>query len=425
MFKELKGKRLLVLGGTAWADIIFAFAKENDIQLVTTGKNPNKMFNEYYYVDSTDHEGMKKLIIEKNIDGVYVGSHEGVIRQATQYLAELGLPCYCTLNQWDTLMNKRSFKSLCQRFNIPVAAKYDWSPTNLCEVKYPVIVKPADGCASVGIKICNNEDELLEGYKLAYENSSTHEVLVEQLVNNSGMDVFFQITNSEIEFLLIGDKYPVQLAEGAGSVAGIRVLPSIYTDDFRLRFEEKIKNMFSSLKLKQGLIWMEVFHDGDSYYFNEVGYRPNGSLTIIGIDYLCGINTVAADIYYALTGKGKDREFSSLILKEHSSGKSKVCEYWIAVKPGKIGKIEGIDVLNKDKNILASFPKYDVGSVVPHTDGFAQNFCVIHFGYDNSSEMMRIINSIRDTVKVYDENGNDMIIHKAQDFIDNVISENG
>lgn len=424
MFEELKGKRLLVLGGTAWADIILAFAKENDIQLVTTGKNPNKMFSEYYYVDSTDHEGMKKLIIEKNIDGVYVGSHEGVIRQATQYLAELNLPCYCTLNQWDTLMNKRSFKSLCQRFNIPVAEKYDWSPTNLCEVKYPVIVKPADGCASVGIKICNNEDELLEGYKYAYENSYAKEVLVEQLVNNSGMDVFFQITNSEIEFLLIGDKYPVQLAEGAGSVAGIRVLPSIYTEDFRLRFEEKIKNMFSSLKLKQGLIWMEVFHDGDNYYFNEVGYRPNGSLTIIGIDYLCGINTVAADIYYALTGMGKDRGFSSLILKDHLSGKSKVCEYWIAVKPGKIGKIEGIDVLNNDKNILASFPKYDVGSVVPHTDGFAQNFCVIHFGYDNDFEMKRIINSIRDTVKVYDENGNDMIIHKTQFFIDHVISEN-
>ena len=26
MFEELKGKRLLVLGGTAWADILFAFA---------------------------------------------------------------------------------------------------------------------------------------------------------------------------------------------------------------------------------------------------------------------------------------------------------------------------------------------------------------------------------------------------------------
>ena len=74
------------------------------------------MFSEYYYVDSTDREGMKKLIKEKNIDGVYVGSHEGVIRQATQYLSELGLPCYCRLEQWDNLMNKRRFNELCQEF---------------------------------------------------------------------------------------------------------------------------------------------------------------------------------------------------------------------------------------------------------------------------------------------------------------------
>ncbi|WP_028520043.1 hypothetical protein [Ruminococcus flavefaciens] len=265
MFDELKGKRLLVLGGTAWADILFAFAAENDIQLVTTGKNPNKKFKEYYFVDSTDHEGMKNLIKEKNIDGVYVGSHEGVIRQATQYLAELGLPCYCTLQQWDTLMNKRKFKELCQKFDIPVAPKYNWSPDSPCEIQFPVIVKPADGCASVGIKICHNETDLKEGYQLAYDHSDSHEVLIEKLVNNSGMDVFFQITNSQIEFCGLGDKYPVQLAEGAGSVAGARILPSIYTEDFRARFEDKIKAMFSSVNLTQGLIWMEVFHVLNEY----------------------------------------------------------------------------------------------------------------------------------------------------------------
>ena len=342
MFEELRGKRLLVLGGTAWSDIIFTFAKENEIKLITTGREPNKMFDEYYYVDSTDSEEMKKLIVEKNIDGVYVGSNEKVIRKATQYLAELNMPCYCTLNQWDTLMNKSKFKELCQKFDIPVAQKYNYTLENPCDVNFPVITKPADGCASVGIKICNNSEELVEGYKFAYDNSTSGEVLVEKLVNNSGMDVFFQITNSEIEFCGLGDKYSVQLSSGAGSVAGARILPSIYTDEFRKKFEEKIKRMFASIGLTQGLIWMEVFYDGDNYYFNEVGYRPNGSLTIVGIDYFQNINTVAADIYYALTGKGKARGFNSLILKEHEKGKKKVCEYWVAVNAGTIGSILGI-----------------------------------------------------------------------------------
>ena len=424
MFSELRGKRLLVLGGTAWADILFAFAKENDIQLITTGKEPNKMFAEYYYVDSTDYEGMKKLIRDKKIDGVYVGSHEGVIRQATQYLADLGMPCYCNLEQWDTLMNKRKFKELCQKFCIPVAPKYNWTPENPCALKFPVITKPADGCASVGIKICHNEEDLREGYQFAYDNSPSHEVLIEKLVNNNGMDVFFQITNSEIEFCGLGDKYPVQLAEGAGSVAGARILPSIFTDDFRSRFEEKLKTMFKSIGLYQGLIWMEVFHDGDDYYFNEVGYRPNGSLTIVGIDYFFSINTVAADMYYALTGVGKAHGFSSLILKPHDTGKKKVCEYWIACKHGKIGCIDGIDELKANPNVLAAFPKYAVGSKIPHTNGFAQNFCVVHFAYDTAEELKETIEFIKTTVHVSDIDGKDLIIHKSEKFVKGLLKDN-
>lgn len=423
MYTELEGKRLLVLGGTAWADIIFAFARENGIQLLTTGKNPNKKFDEYYYVDSTDREGMKKLIREKNIDGVYVGSHEGVIRQATQYLAELGMPCYCTVEQWDTLMNKRKFKELCQKFDIPVAQRFNWTPENQCEINYPVITKPADGCASVGIKICHNESDLREGYQFAYDNSPSHEVIIEKLVNNSGMDVFFQITNSEIEFCGLGDKYPVQLAEGAGSVAGARILPSIFTDDFRNRFEDKLKSMFRSVGLYQGLIWMEVFHDGDDYYFNEVGYRPNGSLTIVGIDYFYGINTVAADIYYALTGVGKARGFNSLILKPHNTGKKKVCEYWIACKHGEIGIVEGIEELKAHSNVLAAFPKYSVGNTIPHTNGFAQNFCVVHFAYDTAKELKDTIDFIKATVSVKDVSGYDMIIHKDEMFVEKLLND--
>lgn len=426
MFKELRGKRLLVLGGSAWINIIKAFADENGIVLVTVGNNPKSPLSklgEYHNVDSTDHEAMKCFIRDKQIDGVYIGSNETVIRNAIQYLAELGLPCYCTLNQWDSLMNKRKFKELCQKFEIPVAPKYDYSPEKPCEVEFPVITKPADGCASLGITICNSYSELENGYKFAFDNSPTHEVLVEKVVNNSGMDVFFQITNGVAEWCALGDKYSVQFEEGAGSVAGARVLPSMYTDEFRGRFEQKLKNLFSDIGLYQGLIWMEVFHDGNDYFFNEVGYRPNGSLSIVGIDYLCGINTVAADMYYSLTGKGISHGFSSLILKNVQREKKKICEYWVASESGTIGEIAGIYELNNHPNILAVFPKYDVGSTIPHTNGFAQNFCVIHFAYDTSDEMKEVIEFIRRTIKLTDQQGNDMIIHKKNEFIDRIIND--
>ena len=427
MFQELNGKRLLVLGGSAWISIIKAFADENNITLVTVGNDPNSplsLLGEYHNIDSTDHKQMKQFIKEYKIDGVYMGSNETVIRHAVQYLIELGMPCYCTLKQWNTLMNKRSFKELCIKHDIPVAKRYLYPPISNAQIDYPVIVKPADGCASEGITICNNQSELEKAYQFAYDNSPSNEVLVEKCVNNSGMDVFFQITNGEAEWCVLGDKYPVHFAEGAGSVAGARIMPSIYTNDFRARFESKLKQLFKDVGLYQGLIWMEVFHDGDDYYFNEVGYRPNGSLSIIGIDYFSEINTVASDMYYALTGKSKAHGFSSLILKDIDRNKKKVCEYWVASNPGEIAEICGIEELWNHPNILAVFPKYSVGSIIPHTNGFAQNFCVIHFMYDNAEEMKEVIVYIKQTIKLTDLNGNDMIIHKDKEFIDMLLLDN-
>lgn len=409
---ELRGKRLLVLGGQAWINIIEDYANKNGIELIS--------FSNDHSIVYTNHDQMKSLIRENHIDGVYIGSNEKVIRSAVQYLSELGMPCYCTLEQWDSLMNKRKFKELCMQFDIPVAPKYNYFPDFPCTIEFPVITKPADGCASVGITICNNEEELLKGYQFAYENSPSHEVLVEKVVNNSGMDVFFQITDGKVEWCALGDKFPVQFEEGAGSVAGARVLPSLYTDEFRQHFENKLKNLFKSIGLYQGLIWMEVFHDGDEYYFNEVGYRPNGSLSIVGIDYLCGINTVAADIYYALTGKGEAHGFPSLILKDVPKDKKSVCEYWVASYPGTIGTIDGLATINAHPNVLASFPKYKVGDVIPHTNGFAQNFCVIHFAFDGMDEMVDIIGFIQRTIKLSNELGEDMIIHKSEKFVNDI-----
>ena len=422
MYKEIKGKKLLVLGGSAWFDIIKRFARDNDITLFTVGNNPASplaRIENYYEVDSTDHEKMKRFIKKNGIDGVYLGSNEIVIRHAVQYVSDLGLPCYCSLDQWDALMNKSKFKELCINNGLPIVERFLYTPNKHCELDYPVVVKPADGCGSDGVVICNSVQEVESGYKVAYDISATHDVIVEKMVKNSGMDVFLQINSGEVTWCLLGDKYPVQLCEGAGAVAGARVFPSIFTNEFRNRFEQQIKAMLKSIGLFHGLLWMEVFHDGESYYFNEAGYRPNGSLSIVGIDYLCGINTVAADIYYDLTGISKSTGFPSLLTRRKMS-KNRVCEYWVASKPGVIGNILGLKDVYDHPNILAVFPKYDVGDTVPKTNGFAQNFCVIHFAYNTTEEMEHVIKFINEKVMLLDEEGKDMIIHKEENFIKNL-----
>lgn len=122
--------------------------------------------------------------------------------------------------------------------------------------------------------------------------------------------------------------------------------------------------------------------------------------------------------------QGGANEFSSLVLKDVPREKKKVCEYWVASKPGEIGYIGGVEKLMDHPNVLAVFPKYSVGDIVPHTNGFAQNFCVVHFAYDTAEEMREVLSYIRQVIQLKDPSGADMIIHKSEAFIEQLIKEN-
>lgn len=417
---KINGKRLLVLGGSYCKDAIKDFAMKNNISLIVAGNDPNagicEIADEYYNVDSTDSEAMKKILREKKIDGVYLGSSEPVISAAISYVTEMGFPCYCTKKQWDTLQNKLEFKKLCAKNGLPIVPNYiiDESNIKLAEKEFPVITKPADGCGSSNFSVCKSNAELIKGYFLAKEGSASKKVIVEKFVKNDSVVVFYTFSDGKMYFSGIEDKYPV-LFEAQGSyVVGLLIFKSIFTNEFREKFENKIQKMLKSIGIREGNIWIEVFHDGEDYYFNEAGYRYGGSVSIYPINYLYGINQLASDINFSLLGQSKIFGHESLI-SEVKSKKNNYCVYPLYLKPGTIGAIEGIEIISEMKNVIAVPEIKKIGDVIISTGTVSQTFTYIHFVFDSIEECKAIIDKIHRTVKVLDRNGNNLV-EKKLDF---------
>lgn len=413
--KELKGKRLLVLGGSLWKEAIKEFADENEITIIATGNDHSagifEIADESYSIDSTNTEEMKKLINDKKIDGVYMGGSEPVIATACQYINELGLPCYCTKKQWDYLQNKANFKELCIKFGLPVVPKYNVTDKNInsdLKIEFPVITKPVDGCASSGFSVCHNIEELKIGYKIAKENSPSGNVIVEKYVNNTAVGVFYAFSNGKINYCVLEDKYPVKYLKQGSFVGGLYTFESQFAKEFRLMFENKLEKLFKEIGLKEGIVWLEVFKDKFNYYFNEVGYRMGGSVSAYPISYFTNINQIASDIYYCLTGNSKIFGFDSLIRK-NTVNKSKYGIYCVHSKPGTIKSIDGVELLNRNNNIINCFFTKTINSNVKDTGSFMQIAALVHFVYDTKEELKSIIDNIHDTLKIYDENGNNMV----------------
>lgn len=410
-FEELHGKRLLILGGSLWKDAIKAFCSENEITIIAAGNDPHSgicdIASEYYNVNSTDSFKVKELIKKKNIDGVYMGGSEPVIAAACQYINELGLPCYCNKLQWEALQNKAKFKALCRQFDLPVVKRFDL--TKVEEKDFPLITKPADGCASNGFSVCRDAEELNDGYALAKECSPTGSVIIEQFVPNDSIVVFYTVSNGKLFFSTIEDKYPVYFEKYGTYVGGLFDFESQLADEFRNKFEHKLQAMVNFLGIKEGNFWIEVFHDNGKCFFNEVGFRYGGSGSLYPIDYCRGINQVAADIYYALTGKSRITEFPPLYGRNIPRGK-KYAIYPLFLKSGVIKSVDGLNQLQELPNILKVLSMKREGNTIPDNGSFGQVVLLIHFIYDNLEELKKTLYSIHQYLSIINDEGQEMIL---------------
>ena len=91
-------KRLLLLGGSSLFDEIKKYSINRDVELIAIGKDEKTPLKQYvtesYNIDTTDVNSITKLIIEKKIDGVFLGGNEDNISASFDYLEKLNLHYY-------------------------------------------------------------------------------------------------------------------------------------------------------------------------------------------------------------------------------------------------------------------------------------------------------------------------------------------
>lgn len=419
--QDIRGKRLLLLGSSVWKDLIKSFADYYGVRLYFAGLYPaplDDIVEEYYRIDTTDPEVMIPFVKEHQFDGVYMGGSEFIVSHACTWINQLGLPCYCEKEQWDILQDKARFKDLCIEHGLPVVPKFTINPENISgsvpENEYPVITKPTDGSGSNGFSVCHNASELEKGYNAAAACSPTGSVICEKFVNNNGLVVFFTFSRGEMHFVMTEDKTPVKYEKQGSYVAGLFTCPSKSEVLFKSLYEEKLRILFASIGIREGTIWIEIFKDGDNFYFNEVGYRYGGSFSFYSVDYLSGINQFFADLYYATTGDSQLYGFKSLIPNHIKKGLS-YCIYAVHCNAGTIAEERGLDELMSkyaDKIVFVPHQK-NVGDTIIETGSFGQVVCLFHFVYETKSQLKDILADIQMTYKVLDENGKNMVNNKV------------
>lgn len=412
-------KKLLFMGADFGTRDLIKCAKRRGIYTIVTDnlaaeKSPAKlMSDEYWMISTRDVDAIEARCREEHIDAVLCAVSEFNADMAMSLCKRLGLPFYTTEEAWRYSRDKRAFKDLCKRCSVPHATDYYVSnpPTEeeLNQIQFPVVIKPVDQGGNRGISFCDNKEQLLVACELARSMSNSETLIVERQLKGNMYGAVYMLNGGVPHFLfLITQRSQKGYPDNCYAVGMMDVNHlDLYLREVHPCFLEVIRQS----GCLEGLLWVQMILDEDGhFYVFEMGNRMPGNMLPRPLRNVTGFDTCDWMLDLAVGEKHSDVQIPST-LNPLSGREIGVYILW-SQKSGIISRIEGVEQIKQIPNIHLEVEDslYLGKAVVPY-----QYLLVITFDTANCEEMCQVIQTINDTVKIFDENGEDIVI-RYDDF---------
>lgn len=413
---NLNEKKLLILGANPETAGTVIKANALGVKTYVTDYTPNAYAKRYANVplniDATDVDSLEKVICDEKIDGVLCGVAEALMPTYARICSDLKLPCYGDEKLFKLFVDKANFKNTCREYNVPVVEEFcleKYDREALETVKLPVVVKPVDACSSKGISVCRNIEELQSGINKALSFSKSKRLLIEKYMTGEEVIVYYAFQDGEPSLIAMCDRYTNREQEGVAQLPTSYIFPSKHLNKYIEEVDPKVKEMFASLGVKNGFMFIQSFIDEDGgVRFYEPGYRLNGAQEHYLVDATTGIDAKTCLINLALTGKEAD-----YIISDKADPKMHgyvACKLSPLVKCGVIKEIQGLSEIEKLKGVVSINPSYDDGDEVSGYGTLRQIICRFFIVAENPSELKSIIEEIYRKFEVIGEDGESMLM---------------
>lgn len=407
----MKRKKVLILGANPETVSLIKRAQEMGIYTIVTDNNEKAYAKAYadksYNVNAVDVDELEKIAKIEKIDGVLVGVAESLLPAYCELCKRLGMPCYSTLDKFAIMINKEYFKNKCREYEVPTIEEY--SSNRINEITYPVIVKPVDSCSSKGISICSDERELKRGIDYALQFSNAKKYLIERYMTGDEVISYYVIQDGNPIFVGMCDRYTYKQKDTV-QLPNSYIFPSRHIDSYLQYSNEQVKRMIKGIGLQNGSIFFQCFVDENGIVRTyEPGYRLNGAQEHLIVSKVSGIDALKMYINLSLTGKVSEQKLESLANPKH---KQISCKLSPLIKVGTIGKINGLDEIEKIQDVVSINPSYNQGDCVEGYGTLKQIVCRFFIVSETKERLIETINRIYELLEVKDIEGKNMLIGK-------------
>lgn len=419
--QNLAGKKLLVLGGVYQHCKLVEAAHELGVTVIVDDYLPpeqapaKQMAEKYYMHNIWDIDDIVAMCKEEKVAGVIATSLDACQRPYQQICERLGLPCFGSAEQYKILTDKNSFKAQCRKSGLDVIPEYteaDFVSEAVCaeRVGFPIFVKPCDSRGSRGQSICQTYEEAVQAIRFARAESASGNIVIEKYMGqNNDFSMTLIVINGKAYPFRTVDRILGKYEDGLDKLAVGATMPSVFTKLYMDNVQKKVEKFIADVGLVNAPIFMQGFVDGDTVRFYDPGLRFPGGEYERMFKVATGKNPFYPLIEFALTGSVS--EDSLCLDMEDIWLQDKVAVQVLpALRAGVIGKIEGLEEIQKHSDVVGVFPRYALGDEIKQTYNVNQRFCEIDLVCSNNAVASETVRWIFETLKVQDTEGNNMII---------------
>lgn len=415
----IKGKKLLVMGGMQISCEIIRAAKKMGVYTVVADYNPlekspgKRIADEAFLVNVTDVEATAELVRREKIDGVLVGFNDMLLPYYAEVCRITGLPAYGTKEQFDIFINKDRYKPLCREFGVPTVDEYEVDlndfENSTRDIKFPVLVKPADSSGARGITICESAEQLKDAYAKAEQFSKTGKILVERYLAGREVTVNWLFQDGNYYFTGAANRHVKHNQDGVIPLPVGYTYPASITDSYRELVEPKAKEMFRAVGIQNGMMFMQCKIEGDECIVYDIGYRLTGTQEYKNIAATCGYDPMKMMIYFALTGKMAEESVEKWVNPDFGTYSYNVS---LLAKPGKIAEMTGCDELKDIPGYIdAVVAHYPGEEITENMRGLLAQICLRVFGTaDSKEDLWNKLSLVQKTVHIISTEGEEMVL---------------
>lgn len=416
-----KTKKIIILGGNAETGAIVDIANKMGLYTIVIDPNPNspskRNSSKSYDFDVTNLPEVDSIINKENADGVLVGVADPLVPYYQQICNRNNLFCYANEKSIKYLTSKSNFSEICNAFGISVTPSYTVDISNHGEIEnleYPVVVKPVDAGAGVGISICRNPSQLHLGIKTALANSIRKELIIEKYMQCDDMFVYYTFIDGEAHLSALADRFKTDKQGEFSSVCIAAEYPSRHTSRFVKEVHPKLSKMFKDLNIINGVLSIQFFVDSSNFYAYDPGFRLQGEAPHLYLKYFNNFDHREMLLNFSISGKMFDLNFNSF--NDFKFDNKYATTIWVLLKSGKISHIRGVDTIKSQPNLIYFLQRFEIGDYITNEmiGTERQVFARIYTVSENQNDSVNLIKYIHQNLSIIDEFGNEMILDNYQ-----------